>query len=102
MGIDLPSGLKTASKGRMLSDIPVRDWADCRCVPSSLNALVGIIAPGHLRKFETVFEVIGLQVLGVASVKNEADEWLIRPCTKCKRAAPCQVSLFCFCFSLWC
>ena len=29
--------------------------------------------PGQLRKLETVFEVVGLQVLGISSVKTETD-----------------------------
>eukprot|EP00435_Cladocopium_sp_Y103_P068878 s19_g32.t1 len=75
---------------RMLTEIPVKDWIGCAATPSSLSALVGAIVPGQLRKLETVFEVVGLQVLGLASVKADTDQWLIDSCTKCKKAAPCE------------
>eukprot|EP00435_Cladocopium_sp_Y103_P006484 s4299_g2.t1 len=74
----------------MLTEIPVKDWIGCAARPSSLSALVGAIVPGQLRKLETVFEVVGLQVLGGASVKADTDQWLIDSCTKCKKAAPCE------------
>ena len=48
----------------MLTEIPVKDWIGCPATASSLSALVGAIVPGQLRKLETVFEVVGLQVLG--------------------------------------
>ena len=75
---------------RMLTEIPVKDWIGCPATVSSLSALVGAIVPGQLRKLETVFEVVGLQVLGISSVKTDADLWLIDSCVKCKKAAPCE------------
>ena len=51
---------------------------------------MGAIVPGQLRKLETVFEVVGLQVLGISSVKSDTDQWLIDSCVKCKKAAPCE------------
>ena len=75
---------------RMLTGIPVKDWIGCPATVSSLSALVGAIVPGQLRKLETVFEVVGLQVLGISSVKTDADVWLIDSCVKCKEAAPCE------------
>ena len=75
---------------RMLTEIPVKDWIGCPATVSSLSALVGAIVPGQLRKLETVFEVVGLQVLGISSVKTEMDVWLIDSCVKCKKAAPCE------------
>ena len=75
---------------RMLTEIPVKDCIGCPATPSSLSALVGAIVPGQLRKLETVFEVVGLQVLGISSVKTETDVWLIDSCAKCKKAAPCE------------
>ena len=47
---------------RMLTEIPLKDWIGCPATVSSLSALVGAIVPGQLRKLETVFEVVGLQV----------------------------------------
>ena len=58
----------------MLTEIPVKDWIGCRATPSSLSSLVGAIVPGQLRKLETVFEVVGLQVLGISSVKSDTDQ----------------------------
>ena len=74
----------------MLTEIPVKDWIGCSATPSSLSSLVGAIVPGQLRKLETVFEVVGLQVLGISSVKSDTDQWLIDSCVKCKKAAPCE------------
>ncbi|CAJ1402422.1 unnamed protein product [Effrenium voratum] len=59
----------------MLTEVPIRDWAQCEAVPSTLSALVAAIAPGHLRQMNTVFKVWGLQVMGVSSVRSETDEW---------------------------
>ena len=55
------------------------------------------IVPGQLRKLETVFEVVGLQVLGVSSVKSDTDHWLIDSCVKVQescalRGATCMQS----------
>ena len=58
----------------MLTEIPVKDWIGCPATPSSLSSLVGAIVPGQLRKLETVFEVVGLQVLGISSVKSDTDQ----------------------------
>ena len=55
---------------------------------------MGVIVPGELRKVETVFEVVGLQVMGITSVRSETDEWLLESCKSCKRAAPCQALFF--------
>ena len=74
----------------MLTEIPVKDWIGCPATPSSLSSLVGAIVPGQRRKLETVFEVVGLQVLGISSVKSDTDQWLIDFCVKCKKAAPCE------------
>jgi len=74
----------------MLTEIPVKDWIGCPATVTSLSALVGAIVPGQLRKLEIVFEVVGLQVLGISSVKTETDVWLIDSCVKCKKAAPCE------------
>ena len=63
----------------------VKDWIGCPATPSSLSALVGAIVPGQLRNLETVFEVVGLQVLGISSVKTDTDVWLIDSCVKCKK-----------------
>ena len=49
--------------------------------------------PGALRKVDTLFEVIGLQIMGISSVRNESDEWLLESCCTCKRRAPCQACL---------
>ena len=46
--------------------------------------------PGHPRHVDTVFEVSGLQLMGVNSVKTETDEWIIDTCKKCHKAWPCQ------------
>lgn len=51
----------------------MKDWIGCPATPSSLSTLVAAIVPGQLRKLETVFEVVGLQVLGVSSVKSDTD-----------------------------
>ena len=75
---------------RMLTGIPVKDWIGCPATIASLSALVGAIVPRQLRKLGTVFEVVGLQVLGISSVKTDADVWLIDSCVKCKKAAPCK------------
>ena len=80
---------------RMLTEIPVKDWIGCPATPSSLSTLVAAIVPGQLRKLETVFEVVGLQVLGVSSVKSDTDHWLIDSCVKCKKAAPCEAPRAC-------
>ena len=37
----------------------MKDWIGC-------PAMVGAIVPGQLRKLETVFEVVGLQVPGIS------------------------------------
>ena len=74
----------------MLTEIPVKDWIGCPATPSSLSSLVGAIVPGQRRKLETVFEVVGLQVLGISSVKSDTDQWLIDSCVKCKKAARCE------------
>ena len=79
----------------MLTEIPVKDWIGCPAMPSSLSTLVAAIVPGQLRKLETVFEVVGLQVLGVSSVKSDTDHWLIDSCVKCKKAAPCEAPSAC-------
>ncbi|CAJ1403656.1 unnamed protein product [Effrenium voratum] len=49
-----------------------------------------IIVPGQLRQMDTVFKVWGLQVMGVSSARSETDEWVLKSCGKCKKAAPCQ------------
>ena len=87
--------LRTANLGdkddcRMLTNIPVKDHKNCPAVATSLSCLIGVIVPGTLRKVDTVFEVIGLQVMGITSVRSETDEWLLVNCSTCKRAAPCQ------------
>ena len=68
----------------------MKDWIGCPATVSSLSALVGTIVPGQLRKLETVFEVVGLQVLGISSMKTETDVWFIDSCVKCAKAAPCE------------
>ena len=73
----------------MLTEIPVKDWIGCPATPSSLSSLVGAIVPGQLRKLETVFEVVGLQVLGISSVKSDTDQWpsiLVSSARKRRRA----------------
>ena len=75
---------------RMLTDIPIKDWKNCPAVPASLSGLFGVIVPGMVRKVDTVFEVVGLQAMGINSVRSETDEWLLVSCSTCKRAAPCQ------------
>ena len=77
----------------MLTDIPVKDYQTCAAVGTSLSCLVGVIVPGALRKVDTLFEVIGLQIMGISSVRNESDEWLLESCCTCKRRAPCQACL---------
>ena len=72
----------------MLTEIPVKDWIGCPATVSSLSALVGAIVPGQLRKLGTVFEVVGLQVLGISSVKTDADVWLIDSYVICKKGQP--------------
>lgn len=74
----------------MLTDIPIKDWKNCPAVPASLSGLFGVIVPGMVRKVDTVFEVVGLQAMGINSVRSETDEWLLVSCSTCKRAAPCQ------------
>ena len=70
---------------RTLTKIPIRDWAQCEAVPSTLSALVAAIVLGHLRQMNTVFKVWGLQVMGVSSVRSETDEWVLKSCSKCKK-----------------
>ncbi|CAL1128595.1 unnamed protein product [Cladocopium goreaui] len=65
---------------RMLTEIPVKDWIGCPATVTSLSALVGAIVPGQLRKLEIVFEVVGLQVLGISSVKTETDVLTLADC----------------------
>ena len=84
------ANLADKDKCRILTEIPVKDWIGCPATASSLSALVGAIVPGQLRKLETVFDVVGLQVLGISSVKTDTDVWLIDSCVKCKKAAPCE------------
>ena len=74
----------------MLTDIPIKDWKNCPAVPASLSGLFGVIVPGMVRKVDTVFEVVGLQAMGINSVRSETDEWLLVSCSTCKRVAPCQ------------
>ena len=77
----------------MLTHVPVKDYKNCPAVATSLSALMGVIVPGALRKVETVFEVVGLQVMGITSVRSETDEWILDSCSTCNRAAPCQAWL---------
>ena len=42
---------------------------------------------------KSVLKVWGLQVMGVSSVRSETDEWVLKSCGKCKKAAPCQARL---------
>ena len=84
------AGLGDKDDCRMLTNIPVKDYKNCPAVATSLGCLIGVIVPGSLRKVDTVFEVIGLQVMGITSVRSETDEWLLVSCCTCKRAAPCQ------------
>ena len=87
---DRKSELAHKDNCRMLTEIPVKDWVAHAATPSSLSTLVAAIVPGQLHKLETVFEVMGLQVLGISSVKSDTDQWLIDSCVKCKKAAPCE------------
>ena len=59
-------------------------------VPATLSSLLGTLAPGQLRKVDTVFQVWDLQVVGISSAKSDTDEWLLSSCKHCKRAMPCQ------------
>lgn len=97
--LSLSVALRTANLGdkddcRMLTNIPVKDYKNCPAVATSLSCLIGVIVPGTLRKVDTVFEVIGLQVMGITSVRSETDEWLLVSCSTCKRAAPCQACVY--------
>ena len=76
----------------MLTETPHKDWKNCPAVPASLSGLFGAIVPGKIRKVDTVFEVVGLQAMGINSVRSETDEWLLVSCSTCKRAAPCQAA----------
>ena len=90
---EIKAALRKTEECKMLTEIPTRDWAQCEAVPSTLSALVGAIVPGQLRQMDTVFKVWGLQVMGVSSVRSETDEWVLKSCGKCKKAAPCQARL---------
>ena len=73
--LSLSVALRTANLGgkddcRMLTNIPVKDHKNCPAVATSLSCLIGVIVPGTLRKVDTVFEVIGLQVMGITSVRR--------------------------------
>ncbi|CAJ1390115.1 unnamed protein product [Effrenium voratum] len=93
---EIRGALRNAEDCRMLTEVPIRDWAQCEAVPSTLSALVAAIVPGHLRQMNTVFKVWGLQVMGVSSV----DEWVLKSCSKFKKAAPCQAGLLAACAGL--
>ena len=77
----------------MLTEIPIKNWETCPAVATSLSSLLGVIVPGEVRKVDAVFEAVGLQVMGVTSVRTDADEWILKSCVKCKRAAPCQARM---------
>ncbi|CAJ1348873.1 unnamed protein product [Effrenium voratum] len=57
---EIRGALRNAEDCRMLTEVPIRDWA---------HALVAAIVLGHLRQMNTVFKVWGLQVMGVSSVR---------------------------------
>ena len=77
----------------MPTEIPIKNWERCPAVATSLSSLLGVIVPGEVRKVHAVFEKVGLQVLGVTSVRTDMDEWIMKSCIKCKRAAPCQARM---------
>ncbi|CAE7441239.1 unnamed protein product, partial [Symbiodinium sp. CCMP2456] len=82
--------LQDESQCKMLTMLPMRNWKECEAVPSSLSSLVAAIVPGHLRKLNTVFEISGLHIVGLSSVRSESDEWILPSCATCRRAYPCQ------------
>ena len=85
--------LATAEECRMLTEIPIKNWETCPAVATSLSSLLGVIVPGEVRKVDAVFEAVGLQVMCVTSVRTDTDEWILKSCVKCKRAAPCQARM---------